>query len=172
MVATIRILAVSLCVSLTACQTTHSSYQSYQYGDSTYTSQSPLYPDSYESVQYGQYLEEKTALPPEKFNRYEAPVPAKDMDKHWILGQNPQAYTIELDQSERASQVASALSNAPKNERMAEIKYQKNGKTYYQGIYGSFPSAEAAQQALSRLPDNVKQNAQVKSWANVQVDAN
>lgn len=172
MVTTMRILTVSLCVSLTACQTTHSSYQSYQYGDSTYTSQTPLYPDSYESVEYGPSAEVKSALPPEKFNRYESPVPAKEMDKHWILGQNPQAYTIELAQSEHASQVASVLSNAPKNERMAEIKYQKNGKTYYQGIYGSFPSAEAAQQALNQLPENVKQNAQVKNWSGVQADAN
>ena len=86
--------------------------------------------------------------------------------------QNSQAFTIELADEEKASQVANTLYKAPKNERMGEVKYQRDGKTYYKGLYGSFPSYEAAQQALSALPSDVKQNAGIKKWASVQNGVN
>ena len=51
---------------------------------------------------------------------------------------------------------------------MAEIKYQNQGKAYYKGVYGSYPSFDAAQQALNNLPDDVKKGAGVKTWGSVQ----
>ena len=79
-----------------------------------------------------------------------------------------QNYTIELADGDKASEVANTLYKAPKNDRMAEIKYQKDGKTYYKGVYGSYPSLEAAQQALTTLPDEIKQKAGVQTWGSVQ----
>ena len=82
--------------------------------------------------------------------------------------QNAQGYTIELADGDKAAQVAGALYKAPKNQRTAEVKYQQGGKTYYKGLYGSYPSYDAAQQALSTLPADVKQKAGIKSWGSVQ----
>ncbi len=73
---------------------------------------------------------------------------------------------------EKASQVAQTLYKAPKNDRMAQIKYQRNGKDYYKGLYGSYDSPEAAQKALDALPPDIKQGAGIKNWSNVQGNLN
>ena len=97
-----------------------------------------------------------------------APVPAKDRDRTWVSAQNPEGYTIEIADGDKASQVASKLYQAPKKERMAEVQYYRNGGQYDKGLYGSYSSYEAAQQALDALPENLKQQAGVKSWREVQ----
>lgn len=92
----------------------------------------------------------------------------KIRDNSWVKSQNPQGYTIELATDEKAAPVASVLQQAPKNERMAEVKYQQGGKNYYKGVYGTYPSYQAAQQALNNLPENLKQNAGIKTWGSIQ----
>lgn len=101
-------------------------------------------------------------------NSYQTPVSFKDRDKDWVTKQNPQGYTIEVADEEKAAQVAQKLFKAPKSDRRAQIKYQRNGKEYYKGVYGSFESQEAAQKALDSLPPDVKQGAGVKQWGAVQ----
>jgi septal ring-binding cell division protein DamX len=73
-----------------------------------------------------------------------------------------------LAAGKKASQVASKLQQAPKSNRRAQVKYQRNGQNYYKGVYGSYSSYQAAQQALNSLPANVRQGAKIKSWGSVQ----
>jgi septal ring-binding cell division protein DamX len=101
-------------------------------------------------------------------SEYQPPVSFKDRDRTWVSGQNPQGYTIELAEGEKASQVAQTLYKTPKNDRMAQVKSQVNGKAYYKGVYGTYPDAASAQKALDALPDEVKKSAGVKSWGTVQ----
>ena len=169
-----RILGISLCaVSLSACmidggQTNNQNYPSYNY------TPSPLYPEGYDST--GVYMEpsapSQNVIVPESYHvgTYQSPMPAKDLDRTWVRSQNPQSYTIQIADDEKASHVASALQKAPKSERMAEVRYQRRGKPYYKGLYGSYPSAEAAQQALSTLPEDIRQSAGIQTWSSVQRD--
>lgn len=96
------------------------------------------------------------------------PVSFHDRDHSWVSSQNPQAYTIELSEGEKASQVAQKLYKAPKSEKMAQVKYQQNGKNYYRGVYGSYNSAAEAQKALDALPPEIKNGASIKNWGSVQ----
>ena len=93
-----------------------------------------------------------------------APTRPKDVDRSWVSSQNPQGYTIELAEGDKAAQVAGVLYRAPKAERSAEVKSKRG----YTGVYGSYPSYEAAQQTLNALPDDVKQRAAIKTWGSVQ----
>lgn len=169
-----RIVSISLCVvSLSGCMLDGTNNTSYRSDYPTYDYQpSPLYPESSDNVSYyGPPAESKNNIVvPESYHvgSVHSPTASRDVDKTWVNGQNPQSYTIEIADGEKASQVAGKLQRAPKNERMAEIKYQRGGKAYYKGLYGSYPSYDAAQQALSALPDDVKQNAGIKNWGSVQ----
>lgn len=97
-----------------------------------------------------------------------SPVSFQDRDQSWVENQNPQAYTVELAEGDKAAKVAQTLYKAPKNERMAQVKYQQDGKEYYRGVYGTYSSAAEAQKALEALPSELKGNAQVKSWGSIQ----
>lgn len=172
MLTSIRLLSVGLCVvSLSACMIdgsngTSTDYSSYQAQSST------LYPDGYDTaVNYSYPTESKKGVVvPESYHvgTYGSPTSSKDVDRTWVSSQNPQAYTIEIADDAKASHVASALQKAPKSEHSAEVQYQRNGQAAYKGLYGTYPSEEAAQQALSQLPSDIKQNASIKTWGNVQ----
>lgn len=97
-----------------------------------------------------------------------SPVSFKDRDKQWVSSQNPQGYTVEIADEEKASSVAGKLYQLPKNDRMAQVKYQRDGKGYYKGIYGSYESQEAAKKALDALPAELRVGASVKEWKSVQ----
>ncbi len=168
-----KLLAISLCaMSMSACmidggQQNNSNNDAYRYEIT------PLYPEGYEntnSVDTDQNVSSLNVVVPESYHvgAYQSPTPPKDLDRAWVNGQNSQDYTIELADDEKAARVANALQKAPKSEHMAEVKYQRDGKAYYKGLYGSYPSAEAAQQALSALPADIKQGAAVKTWGRVQ----
>lgn len=101
-----------------------------------------------------------------------SPLSHKNQDRSWIEGQNPRNYTIQLDENEKASAVANTLQRTPKNERMAEVGYQRGNKTHYKGLYGSYPSYEAAQSAMELLPADVKAGARVESWEKVHQSIN
>lgn len=142
------------------------SYQSYTYSDSN------LFPqNNYRVSTYG-YQDQSTrgVSVPDSYHvgQYHSPVSFKDRDRSWVSSQNPQGYTIEVADDEKAAMVAKKLYKAPKNDRMAQVKYQRNGKAYYKGLYGTYDSAEAAQKALESLPPEIKQGAGVKNWGSVQ----
>lgn len=101
-----------------------------------------------------------------------APARAKDRDKNWVRNQNPQSYTITIAEDEKPASVAKKLYQLPKSERSAEINFQRNGKSVYQGVYGSYRSKEDAEKALNSLPAEVKQNADIKEWSSVQSNIN
>lgn len=145
----------------------YSQYAAYNYSELQYTQSYDANPDM-----YSQYPMSGSGMVtvPESYHvgANHSPTPAKDSDKNWVSNQNPQGYTIEIAQDQKAAKVASTLYKAPKNNRMAEIKATKNGSTYYKGLYGSYPSYEEAQKALNSLPDDIKQGAGIKNWGSVQ----
>ena len=169
-----KIIGITLGVAgLSACSSSfyqHSDLNPYQ--SSTPGAAVQLYPDGYDNG--GAYAPKEAGkqqiVVPETYHvgTTQAPASFKDRDSTWISSQNPQGYTIEVAPGEKAAEVAGTLQKVPKNERMAEVKYQQDGKTYYKGIYGTYPSYEAAQQALSALPEEVKQSAGIKTWGSVQ----
>ena len=170
-----QILSIFLCVSgLSACTTDNPPpvYRDYQ----TYTyTMPPLYPEGYEGSVYSELPQEKAPVEvPDTYHvgTFHSPTAHKDMDREWVNNQSAKNYTIELGNGEKAAQVANTLYKAPKNERTAEVKYQHEGKTYYKGLYGTYPSYEDAQKALNTLPADVKQKAGIKSWGSVQNGVN
>jgi hypothetical protein len=171
MIKIIRTIAIlGLTASLGACMSHnpngYMNFQSY-----TWDGQ-PLYPESYDgSYTYGDHQRvKKQVVVPETYHvgAYHSPARAKDRDRSWVHQQNPGNYTIELGSGEKASAVARKLYKAPKSNRSAQVKVNQNGKTYYKGLYGSYPSYDAAQKALKDLPDDVKQGANIKPFGNVQ----
>ena len=167
-----RIICVSLCVvNLSSCMTggqhDYGNSQSYDYQTS------PLYPDGYDNtVVYSNnvYETQQEVMVPDSYHveATQSPVSSKHIDKSWVSSQNPMGYTIQIADDEKASHVAGILQKAPKNEHMAEVKYQRDGKVYYEGLYGTYPTSEAASKALSALPDDIKQAAGIKTWGSVQ----
>ena len=169
------IISITLCVfSLSACTSLYNkpSYNTQSANSKNRDAAIQLYPDGYDNggayapdqinaktvgVQNSLHVDD-TAAPPS----------FKDRDNSWVSKQNPQGYTIEIAHGEKANDVASTIQKAPKNERAAEVKYKQDGKQFYKGVYGSYPTYEAAQQALNALPDDVKQGASVKTWGNIQ----
>lgn len=177
----LRHVSLFVCLgSLTACTSLDSGGKYSNTPPPTYNSSVPygstlLYPEGYESTSdrsnnLTELNETKTVSVPDTYliGRDSTPMPHTDMDKTWVNSQDAAAYTIELANGDKASDVANTLYHAPKRERMAEIKYQRDGKTYYKGVYGTYPTREAAQQALKDLPEQVKQHADVKTWSTVQ----
>lgn len=106
------------------------------------------------------------------FSNSSSPKSHKQRDIEWINSQNPGGYTIELAEDEKPASVAKQLFNTPKQERMAQYKHQKNGKTVHTGIYGSFKDSESAKKALAKLPADVREKAKVKQFGSSQKDAN
>jgi septal ring-binding cell division protein DamX len=171
-----RITSICLCViGLSACTaskvTTDTAYQPY-----TYHYDSPnYYPETYEaSTMYYAPMEKKAVEVPDSYHvgSSYAPTPHRNVDKQWVNSQSAQSYTIEVADGEKPSQVANTLHKAPKDQRTAEVRYQREGKAYYKGLYGTYPTYEAAQQALSKLPADVKDKAGIKTWGTLQQDLN
>ena len=170
----IKFLAIGLCtINLSSCMmyedNFNSSYTSYTYDSSQ------IYPQNYSINNYGyQNQPSQPVSVPDSYHvgEYHSPVSFKDRDRSWVSSQNPQGYTIEVADDEKASKVAQKLYKAPKNDRMAQVKYQRNGKEYYKGLYGTYDSPEAAQKALDALPPDIKQGAGVKNWGSVQGNLN
>jgi septal ring-binding cell division protein DamX len=167
------VLIVLYAIVLTACTMSEErfnySYQNYMYDESQ------LYPkvDYYNPYyQYQPQAANGQVQVPESYHvgAYHSPASFKDRDRHWVTSQNPQAYTIEVADGEKASQVAKKLYNTPKNDRMAEVKYSRQGKTYYRGVYGSYDNEQSAHKALNELPPDIRKGAAVKSWGGVQED--
>ncbi len=178
-------LAIGLCTfSLSSCTTYEVSsaptYETYSYSGTQFYTQdyyqanNPNYNYKYFSgYNYSDRPTQQVSVPDSyHVGEYHSPVSFKDRDRTWVTGQNPQGYTIEVADDEKASQVAQKLYKAPKNDRMAQVKYQKNGKQYYKGLYGTYNNAEDAQKALDALPPEIKQGAGIKNWGSVQNNLN
>lgn len=131
-----------------------------------------LYPEGYEATNYPPADYDMPRGPvtvPESYHVGIAhpPVKSKNVDEQWAAEQNSSNYTIEVAHDEKPATVAKKLLNVPKSERRAEIEYQDQGKKLYRGVYGSYPTKEAAEEAMKNLPEDVKQNANVQSWENI-----
>lgn len=122
----------------------------YKYTNPTVSKKGVVVPESY-------YIGERRS-----------PVSFHDQDEAWINSQNPEAYTIELAEGDKASAVAEVLYKAPKKDRMAQVKSERNGKEYYRGVYGTFSNAAEAQKALDELPSDMKEKALIKNWGSLQ----
>jgi septal ring-binding cell division protein DamX len=95
-------------------------------------------------------------------------VSAKNLDSEWVRKQNPQDYTIMIASNDQPLGISKALMEVPKNQRSAAIKYSRNGKTFYTGVYGNYMDANMAKENLENLPSDVKQEASVVQWSQVQ----
>ena len=132
------------------------------------------YPEGYDSLAYHQddphgnnaYRAREVSVP-ESYHLgiNNMPTASKDADRHWVDGQSPNGYTIELAEDSKPAPVASTLQGLPKTQRSAEVKSQHGS---YIGIYGSYPTREAAETQLNSLPDPLKQRAKIKNWQSIQ----
>ena len=172
----IKLATLSACVlSLTACTSVFEEqrtyYQGYRYDQSSSYSGNVQGADAQQAED--QEAKRPVAVPNSyHVNEYQAPASHKSRDKSWVNSQNPMGYTVEVGDDENAASVASSLQTAPKNNRSAQIKYQKDGKTYYKGDYGSYDNYQDAKKALDSLPADVKARARVKNWGTVQGGVN
>ena len=140
-------------------------YQHQSYPSRTYTLQ------SYGSYEYSDvHVQSHSVNEPDSYyvGMTQSPTSHKEQDRAWVKDQNPQGYTIEIADSEKPAQVASRLYKAPKTDRMAEIRYQHQGKAFYKGVYGSYSTAEEAQKALQSLPEELRRDAGIKNWGSIQ----
>lgn len=159
-------------IHLCSCTIADEYYNTISYTTPAYDP-NPLYPSVDANSAETSYRSSKPSdnvIVPESYHvgQFHSPTSFKDRDRTWVSGQNAQNYTIEIAEGEKASQVARVLYGTPKTDRMAQIKYQWRGKTYYRGMYGSYPDAASAQSALDALPSAIKQNAQIKDWGSMQ----
>ncbi|AMP89487.2 SPOR domain-containing protein [Legionella pneumophila] len=164
----IGIMNISSCMVYEDTYTTR--YQIYTYDYNQMYPQADYHGrDYYYGSQSGQ-----SVVVPDSYHvgEYHSPVSFKDRDRNWVNSQNPQGYTIQIADDEKASYVAQKLYKAPKNDRMAQVKYYQNGKTYYKGLYGTYDSPDAAQKALESLPPEIKQGAGIKNWGSIQGNLN
>ena len=169
----IRFLIVCLTASgLVSCgssqqSTQYTIYQPYIYQNTKFY---PLRDEELENTHRDEERQRGIVSVPESYHvsAYHSPMPHKNIDRDWVNGQSPRGYTIEIAQSERAAVVAGQLYRVPKTDRMAEVKYYQNGRTYYRGVYGSYASFEDAQRAFNGLPPEIKQGAYIKNWSNIQ----
>ena len=131
-----------------------------------------LYPEGYENT--GNYVnhptQEHPVSVPDSYHvgASRQPVKHQNMDQQWVSSQSSTSYTIEVADSDKPAAVANTLLKVPKNERMAEIKVQQGDRSSYKGVYGTYPTKEAAEQARQTLPADVQSAAQVKSWGSIQ----
>lgn len=165
----IKLLSVitSLC-SLSACSTFNSEGAPPPYSKG---SEMQLYPEGYENpTNYSNYSTPRTVTVPDSYHVSAAhrPATSKSVDQQWVSTQSATGYTIEVADSDKPASVANVLMKVPKTERQAEIKVRQGEKVLYKGLYGTYPSKEAAEQALQALPADVKGAAKVTSWGSVQ----
>ncbi len=167
----IKLILVTLCaLELAGCMTyeeaSDDNYRNYVYNDNRINTQFTGYDAG---ITYRPEATSAVSVPDSyHVGEYHSPVSFKDRDRNWVSNQNPQGYTIEVADDEKASLVANKLYKTPKNDRMAQVKYQRDGKDYYKGVYGNYPDAQSAQKALDALPAEIKQGAGVKNWGSVQ----
>jgi hypothetical protein len=160
-----------LSAGLTACASHEANYQNFQSYYTSYGYQPYQYQDiGYYRSDYSNGYSESTVTVPDSHyaGSYRSPTSHKDMDRNWVNSQNPKSYTIQIGESEKASQIAGRLYKAPKSDRSAEIKYNRDGRSYYKGVYGSYNNLDDAQKALNNLPAEIKQGADIKPWSSVQ----
>ncbi|CEG57427.1 SPOR domain-containing protein [Legionella fallonii] len=172
----IKLIAIALCTTnLSSCVMDDDGFNSSYARYYTYESSSS-YPSMNYQMNHYNYKERpgQGVSVPDSYHvgEFHSPVSFKDRDRDWVSSQNPQGYTIEVADDDKAAKVAQKLYKAPKSDRMAEVRYQRNGKSYYKGVYGTYDNAEAAQKALDALPPEVKQGAGIKNWGSIQNNLN
>jgi hypothetical protein len=96
------------------------------------------------------------------------PTSHKQRDGNWVESQNPNGYTVQVDEHNQPANVANTLMQTPKNKRNAQIKQNNNGQTSYKGVYGTYQNKESATKAIEQLPAGLKGKAKVKQWGSVQ----
>ena len=166
------VLSISSCAMMDNSTGKNLYYPAYAYYDDSqaYWRNSYRMPYSYNYKYYESSRSKQEVVVPDSYHvgDMRSPISFKDREQVWVSNQNPQAYTIELAEGDKAAKVAQTLYKTPKNERMAQVRTQRDGKDYYQGVYGSYNSAAEAQKALDALPPELKSGARVKNWGSIQ----
>jgi len=78
--------------------------------------------------------------------------------EQWLLAQDAESYTIQII---GVSNEASMLDFINKNQllKQNEIAYyesRRNGKPWYQALFGRYPTKQAARRAADKLPENIR----------------
>lgn len=158
-------------LSLSACIGDGTSNDLYFWDSAPSDYSAQMYPENYDSSfdDYRAQHEPSRVVVPQSYHLGIAntPTASKDEDKQWIDGQNPESYTIQIARDTKPASVANKLQKTPKNERSAEVKSQSGT---YIGVYGTYPTREAAEAKLNSLPAEIKDQAQIKNWHSVQND--
>jgi hypothetical protein len=150
---------------------THETYLSKTLPTSSHTYQDPMPRESTrrtggEVHYYNAPVQEKTSY---HLSNGSGPVPASERDIEWINQQQPGHYTIQMMTDTKREAVAKTLLKSPKaGGRAAEFEHRDGQQTEYTGVYGTFESRQAAEEAMSKLPDDLKHSAKVEQWQNVQ----
>ena len=137
----IKLAFIEICaLSMASCTmmdtTEYPTYPAY-----TYDTTQPYTLNNYDGMNYDyRYQQKQEVVVPDSYHVGElhSPVSFKDREQIWVNSQNPQGYTIELVEGDKASQVAQVLYKTPKNDRMAQVQYDRDGKTHYKGVYGTY----------------------------------
>lgn len=158
-----KLLLSASIILLNACSSLTSSPQGVQ--EMVYPIDSP-----YDEPEQDGQTNEARPLP--KFvNTAEAPQPqmsAKHVDLSWIGQQEPNHLTILVNSDSNPLNVNQSLMKVPKDQRSAAVKYQNQGQAQYAGVYGSFQDQTEAQQALEHLPADVRSQAKIVNWQQLQ----
>lgn len=165
-----RLIIIGGLFSLAACTTNNpNGYTNYQ----TYTDHGiELYPQGYEDGPSEANLQmfkirNQVSVPQTYYAGEGTPVRHDTVDKSWTAMQHANDYTIQIKEAEKPAEVAKTLLETPKEERTAQIKSENNGKVSYKGLYGSYPTIEAAEEAKKKLPASLQSEAQIITWSKV-----
>lgn len=161
-----------MAASLTGCTSSSPEHSSVVVDQIGFTGYPTTYPSVYRVSEYSG-ISMPTDYPAGQSSRIERPesrsvVSPKQADLTWVSEQSPETYTIEVGDADKAYLVAGQLARAPKKERTAQVKYSRQGRYFYKGLYGSFSSQQAAHEALEALPAELRQTSRIESWGNVQ----
>ncbi len=83
-------------------------------------------------------------------------------DERSILSAPNNHYTLQLISSGSKGSVQQVINHNKLQNKAKVYHTQKNGKDFYVLIYGTFPTQEAANAAIARLPKGIKE---LKPWA-------
>lgn len=169
-------LSLAICIAGLSLQACNSIYETFQYDGYTSGYSYNNYNNQYDNQDQGEYYYRsyRRVNTPRSyhFSNSNSPKPHRARDRSWANQQDPNNYTIELKNGENPASVANTLHKTPKNARTAQIKYKKDGKTRYTGVYGTYKDKQSANKALQNLPPNIKSNAGVKPWSKIQNNIN
>lgn len=89
------------------------------------------------------------------------PIVSSSHEEIVLLKQNPKNYTIQLLATGDEKEVQEFIAQHQLDSKVRYFKTHFKNKNWYELIYGNYPTTEAADAELKKLPENIKQ---LKPW--------